>query len=62
MTIAQDFRNKINKALSLDEKIYIASQAREAAKIDFGNLVSKLKFSDNSVLEINTKCKAKIIK
>jgi len=61
-TIAQQFQSRINKADDIDAKIFLAHQAREAAKLRFGCIVDRLKFEDNSQLEINTKLKAKIIK
>lgn len=60
-TIAQKYRSEINKEKNIDAKIYIASIARKEAKYDSGNVVSRLVFSDNSKLEINTKFKAKLI-
>jgi hypothetical protein len=61
-TRAEYFKNKINSAGNLDEKIAITNQARKKCEFDFGNIVTRLKFEDQSKLEINTKFKAKILK
>ena len=61
-TRAEYFKNKINNAGSLDKKMAITNHARRNSKLDFGNVVTRLKFEDGSKLEVNTKFKAKILK
>ena len=61
-TKAEYFKNKINSAECLDKKTAIVNHARRKCEFDFGNLVTRLKFDDESKLEINTKFKAKILK
>ena len=61
-TRAEYFKNKINGAGSLDQKMAITNHARRKCEFDFGNIVTRLKFEDGSKIEINTKFKAKILK
>jgi len=51
-TIAQNFKSKIKKALTIDEKIFIENQARKKALMDFGDKYSHIKFSDGSKLKL----------
>ena len=59
---AEYFKNKINSTDNLDEKKAVVNYAKRKCEFDFGKIVSKLKFEDGSILEINTKLKAKILK
>lgn len=57
-TIAQEFNTKINKSLSIDERIYLINKAEKQIKFDIGERHKQIfVFSDNSKLEIFTKSK-----